>query len=286
MIEIKKDNKLLNVFDNIDDYTRFLNDKSLIKIERKKTSETGDYSFTGTHSYEEALDLFMHGDQDTFNYIKKEQRKMKVEKLLGNSVCKKKTFNDLVGYQPNVPLYLNGVPTNMINEYKTKKDLKIINIFLDVCASAYVSTNSIRKAGTIYATMIDILEKQGYRTNLYIGDFSELYGEIIACCVRVKTDREPLNLNKLAFAIANPSMLRRIGFKYIEICNSDNDFTHSGYGRPYTNEEQIKNILDTRLKSNFIVFSYQDGLNFTIENILKRLEEKGIKLEVEYENKM
>ena len=129
MIEIKKDRILLNTFSSIDDYMKFLNDDSMKKYGREDSSVTGDYSFTGTHSYEEAEDLFRHGDQKTFKFIKDKQREMKVDKLLGNFINKKKNYNDIVGYQANVPLYLNGVPTNMINEEKTKKDLKIINIF-------------------------------------------------------------------------------------------------------------------------------------------------------------
>lgn len=279
MIEIKKDRILLNAFGSIDDYLKFLNDDSMKKYGREESSVTGDYHFTGTHSYEEAEELFKHGDQETFKYIKQKQKEMKVDKLLGNFINKKKNYNDIIGYQANVPLYLNGVPTNMINEEKMKKDLKIVNIFLDVCASAWVSASEIKDVGTVYATMIDILEKQGYRTNLYLGDFSEECGEIIASCVKLKTDREPLNLNKLAFAIANPSFLRRIGFRYIEVCNSDIDFTQHSYGRPYTDEERIKKILDERLRANFLVFSYQNGTNFKIEDVIERLNEKGIKVE-------
>lgn len=278
MLEIKKNRVLINVFENINSYNKFLSDPKNVKPGRDNSSESGSKGFTGTSSYKEAEELLKYGDQDTFEYIKKQQREMNIEKLMGNVINKPKSFNNIVGYQANVPLFLNGVPKNMIDSEKRKTDFKILNIYLDVCASSWVSSNDIRKAGSVYATVIDILEKYGYRINLYAGDVSECNGEKVMSVCRIKTDREPLNLKKMSFPIANPSFLRRIGFKYMEVCNSDNDFTNYCYGRPYTDEQAISMLFKDHLKIDMLVFSYQTGTKFTVKEILKKLEKRGIKV--------
>lgn len=287
MYSIRKNDILLDVFNNINDYVEYIDNPKNNKPSRKISSQTESKNFTGTSSYEEARDLLQFGDEKTLDEIKKIQRELKIDKLLGNNINKKKSYMDVVGYQPCVPLFLNGVPNCMISDEKTKTDFKILNLYLNFCVSARVRTNDLQKAGAIHAMMIDLLEKKGYRINLYIGEVSTCYGETIMNCVKVKTDREPLNLKKLAFAIANPSMLRRIGFKYTEVCESNTDFTNNGYGRPVEDENRIKDILSDRFKTEFMVFSYQNiGHDFNIENMIKKIEEKGIHLNLEetYEN--
>lgn len=287
MYSIRKNNILLDVFSNINDYVEYIDNPKNNKPSRENASQTEGKSFTGTSSYEEARDLLQFGDEKTLDEIKKIQRELKIDKLLGNNINKKKSYMDVVGYQPCVPLFLNGVPNCMISDEKTKTDFKILNLYLNFCVSARVGTSDLQKAGAIHAMMIDLLEKKGYRINLYIGEVSTCGGETIMNCVKVKTDREPLNLKKLAFAMANPSMLRRIGFKYTEVCESNTDFTNNGYGTPVEDENRIKNILNDRFKTEFMVFSYQNiRHDFNIENMIKKIEAKGIHLNLEetYEN--
>ena len=128
--------------------------------------------------------------------------------------------------------------------------------------------------------MIDLLEKVGYRCNLYAGVSNcKDSGDRAYMLTKVKTDREPLNIKKICFTIANPSMLRRIDFKWLEVNDFEKDFTHSGYGH-YDEKEKIKTILKDNLKENFIVLNYvNDQGSPEPEKILKILKEQGISLE-------
>ena len=195
MLHIKKQDLLIDTFDNISELDKFLKDPKNYKPGRENSSQSGNQWFTGTDNYEQAEELLKYGDVETFKFIKEKQRELKIDKIIGNVINKPKTFNNIVGYQPNVPLYLNRVPTNMIDSKKIKTDFKIINIYLDVCASARVEADEIRNAGTIYATVLDMLEKSGYRTNLYIGDVSELGNEKVMYALKIKTDREIFRVN-------------------------------------------------------------------------------------------
>ena len=283
MIEIKSrldgNRWLFNQFSSIDELTKWLDDEKNQKHGRDNSSHSKDSDFTGTSSYNQAVELLKYGDKETYDYIKEKQRKIKIDELVGNAMNKAKIYNDVVGYQPCVPLFLNNVPTNMINMKKKNLNTKIINIYLDICCSAWVSSNTLRDAGTMYATALDIIEKSGYRVNLYIGDASKYDDEVTLWCLKVKTDREPLNLEKMAFTIANPSILRRIGFKYQETCNSEQDFTHHGYGQPYDNEKKMEEIFKKNLDIDMMVFTYQhldDDSDKLLQSIIERLKKKGI----------
>ena len=159
----------------------------------------------------------------------------------------------------------------MINQKPLKVSQKILNIFIDGAVSCGVSSNKIKEAGVIYASVIDILEKRGYRCNLYIIESSTYNSWDYYSITRVKTDREPFNLKKLAFPIANPAYFRRVGFKWIE----------SGYGRPIDSKKKMKETLEKYLKMNIILWRKNENYDVTVENVSKNLKESGINLEGE-----
>lgn len=261
MYSYKKNNKLVDIFSNISELYNYIN-----KTPRRRTagnsSESGDYDFTNTHSLDEAYDLLLGGDEKLFGKFKKLD-KISVEKILGNVINRPKEINDVVGYQANVPQFLLGIPTSMINQEPKKTSQKVLNIALSVGVSACVDTDEIEEAGNIYIQVLDLLEKAGYRINLYIISANDTYnnGKIYSL-VRVKTDKEPFNIKKSIFPIMHPSMLRRIFFKYWEVCDcfyedGDRDFTQGGYGRVNDDKKNISEILNKTLKMNFIVWRFQ-----------------------------
>lgn len=282
MFYYKQDKTLFNSFSDLSDFYNFIQ-KTPRRSGADNSSETGEPHWTGTKSYEEAIDLFLGGDEKLYEEFKQGE-KLDVSKILGNNINKKKYKNDLVGFQPNVPNYLMNIPNDMINEEPKKVSQKILNIAVSMSVSAGVSPSNIKKAGMLYLQILDLLEKAGYRVNLYImtntyAGGSDNYN--FHCMIRIKTDREPLNIKKCVFPIAHPSMLRRLFFKWDESCDADYELTDDGYGRPNTNVSEIKKAIDKIVKSNFIIWKFQsiDKIEVATENILKELDEKyGIKI--------
>lgn len=279
MIEYKKDKILLDIYDNISEFYNWCK-KTPRREAAYKKSENDNYSFTHTHSLEEAYELMIYGDEELYKQINDEKKKIDVDKILGNAIKGKKIKQDIVGYQVNVPSYLIGIPTNMINEEITKKSQKIINLVINTTVSCGKSTSEIIKCGIYYITIIDLLEKMGYRCNLYSMSNFECSGEIGMQLLKIKTDREPFNIKKLAFVLANPSFQRRIGFKWTESCNCDTEPTHCSYGRPFTDDDEIRKILKRFTKTDFISWSLQtdteDGLS--VEKLIEKLKKDGIKI--------
>lgn len=275
MLEINKGKIYINVFNNIDELAKYVSTKPR-KPDRDNSSETGGFSFTKTYSFGEALDLLKYGDEELFNKIKDENKKINVNKLLGNIINRPKQKQDVVGFQANVPQYLLGLPTNMINQEPKKTSQKVLNIFLNIRVTAGTSSNEIIKIGTQYLLIIDLLEKAGYRCNLYSGVANSGYdNNYCYLLTRIKTDREPLNIKKICFTIAHPSMQRRIKFKWQEVNDGNYNFTCNGYGRD-DDKNHTKSILEKELKQNFIIWTYED------DNISKNTEQLLEDLKKEY----
>ena len=280
MLSFQNSQCYINMFDNLTDLSQYLSHKER-KPGRDNDSEKSGGSFSGTQSFEEAFNLFKYGDEKLYQKIKDEKSKMNVDKLLGNAIRKQKYVNRKYGCVPNVPAYLIGNPLNMINSEIGRISHKVINIFLSVGVPWHIDKDEITKIGIIYLTVIDLLEKAGYRCNLYAGVTGSRAEYMY---VRIKTDREPLNIKKLAFPIAHPSMLRRIYFKWAEVNDYDYDITGS-YGSNDSSSEIIKNMKNL-YKEDFILWTYVDIKNDghhqakEVEKIVKELKEKGIEIEL------
>lgn len=281
MIKVKKRKELcLNVFSNISEFYNFLQKTPRRKTARKGSEEKDDDSWRGTKTLEEAYDLLLGGDEKLYKQFQ-EQKDISVDKLLGNMINKNKTKNDVVGFQPNVPNFLLGVPDNMINQVPKKISQKILNIVLCMSVSAGVSSRTLQNIGMKYTQIIDLLEKGGYRVNLYISHAGIEDGEKNICLIRIKTDREPFNIKKCVFPIAHPSMFRRIMFRWMECCDVDNELTSWGYGSPIQDKNYLQRIVEKNLKNNFIVWNFQntDYQDVGVDKIIEELKEKyGIRI--------
>ena len=287
MFVYKKGKTLVNSFSNISELYNYI-EKTPRRSGANNHSEDNDFGFTGTHSLEEAYDLLLSGDEELFNRFKS-LKKISVEKILGNVINRPKQINDIVGYQANVPQYLLGIPTNMINQQPKKTSQKVLNIIINLTVSCSVDRSHIEKVGNLYIQVLDLLEKAGYRVNLYMMQAEESHDYYYYSLVRIKTDKEPLNIKKCIFPIMHPSMNRRIFFKWEEVCDTTNEITHDGYGKPFTVTSIIKSTLDKILKSNFIIWNFQrwnNGNEIDVEakSVLKELKEKYGRDVLEKEN--
>ena len=274
MIEINRKNSYLNKFDSIDELVNYVTTKKR-KPGRGDSSDEEDYGFYKTENFKEAVELLKYGDEELYKKISNEKSKIKIENLLGNARNRQQYYNDLSGFMPNVANYMTGNPRSMINIRKNGVSQKIINIFLNIRVAAGVRADDVIKIGSKYLTIIDLLEKNGYRCNLYSGVANRNSSGDRHCVmmVRVKSDREPMNIKKLSFTLAHPSMQRRIKFRWMEVNDYEYDFT-CGYGQ-CESESYLKDMLSKELKDDFVIWNYEvDNRAITFEEITKELKKK------------
>ena len=205
----------------INDAFRWKTLKSSVTTEEK-------FQFTKTHSFKEASDLLSNGWDDMSEELTK--RLAVAAKL--QPTMQRKSVLSVSGYQPVVALYLAGVPQNMIDTKMVAVKSKIINITKSVNYSGGTSTETMIAESIKALQVVKKLEAQGYRVNLSIALGTEADHRNVLCKVCIKRANEKLNVSKLAFPMVHPSMLRRLFFRYVEVCpDVTYGYTH-GYGAP------------------------------------------------------
>ena len=260
------------IFDSLSDFYVALENRKLNQAFAKKNREISHHvdeyltKFTTTKSYQEASDLMLRGDSTNLSKLvavdgvdlshihgtKKVNRQQK-------SVC---------GGFPLVPVYLTGVPRNMLASKKITTKTKVISILYNQVASCSVDANDIVSVGAKIVSIIRFLEKNQIRCNLYVSIVSTASaegGQTISCAVKIKDAGAPLNLLNIAYPLINPSMLRRHMFRWEEtkekVCEA---FTRVyGYPRSINKESEICKMIG----KNCYVLNCQDLLDKDINQI-------------------
>lgn len=242
-------------FDNLKEFYDYLCKTPFNEAFRweKHSSVDGDKHWTKTESFDEAVQLFKNGWSDMASNL---VQKLKVIESKTEPMMKPRNKLDVVGYQPIVPLYLQGVPNNMMNKKMVPVKQKILTLNKSIDYHGGVSANQIVEESIKAMQIVKKLESQGYRCNLNIvlgtsaGWGKDAKQFIIK--LRIKSANEKLNVSKLAFPLVHPSMLRRLFFRFIEVYpHVTKNFTH-GYGAPATSSEMRNIFKGEILLPNFI----------------------------------
>lgn len=218
-------------FSSLNDFETYITNTPLNDTFRwaKLASVSGSEEFTGTHSYEQAVEMFKNGWQS------KAEELTKKLKVIQNQVIDaqvQKVLFDVVGFQASVPRYLQGIPTNMVNKKLVPIKQKIVTINKDISYNCGITTEQIVEASIQTLQLVKRIEAQGIRVNLNLiwGVKASGSNEIVK--IRLKSANERVNISKLAFPLVHPSMLRRLCFRYLEVAPT---ITHGylyGYGSP------------------------------------------------------
>ena len=147
-------------------------------------------------------------------------------------VMKQRNVLSVCGYQPVVPLYLAGVPTNMISKQLVAVKSKVINVTKLVNYNSATGVNKMIDESVKALQVVKKLEAQGYRCNLFIAVGAEADCRQVICKVKIKGANERLNISKLSFPMVHPSMLRRLFFRFTEVHPEVTKGFVGGYGRP------------------------------------------------------
>lgn len=227
-------------FDSLNSFYEYITTTPLNKTfcwkEGGLSSTIGSKKFTGTESFEEAVNLFKNGWDDMAQKLTK---KLKVTQ--NQTMCSEvqKTVYDIVGFQCSVPRYLQGIPTNMVNKRLTPIKQKVVTLNKDFSYNCSISTEDIIEASIQTMQVVKKIEAQGIRVNLNI-IFGVAAGNTREVAkIRIKSANERANISKLAFPLVHPSMFRRLCFRYIEVAPTITDSYSFGYGQPL-NGSQLK----------------------------------------------
>ena len=170
--------------------------------------------FTKTNSFEEATDLLFHGWESGAKLLT-----TKLNARNGSPVAKNKTVYDVAGVQCSVPRYLQGIPTNMIQNKRVAAKTKVANVVKNFAYASTVKAERIEEESVKFLEMVRNMEQSGIRCNVFITIpvyLTEFKRNIVCIDVKIKDSTQRMNIKQMAFPLMHPSMLRRIIFNVIE----------------------------------------------------------------------
>lgn len=269
-------NVVFERFDTVNGLVNTLNARPNNKIfGSKKESVTSNENFTGTKTYEEASELLATGWDEPLGKIKKSLDKVN---YMGSG-SKPRPQNAIVGYVPNVPNALRGLPESMITIRRIPQKVRAITIYYSPDANCFVTKKTFIECGIKILSVINKLEAEGIRVTLYSTLYCATYGDEFAFCpVKLKDFRDKLDLKKICFPIAHASWLRRIGFKWIETCSGlTQSGWPSGYGRAVMDKDdknKVEKILRTKkiLKDTDYFFILDEVDDMEVDEILAQIK--------------
>ena len=139
----------------------------------------------------------------------------------------------------------SGCPENAINVSERESDDKNGNtvvVNFDATVSGSYSGEEVTSRGSAVVALIYALEMSGYavqvNTVIQIKDSDD---SVKMAVIRVKEYSDALDLPVLSFQLAHPSMLRRLGFKFLEI----QGVKCGGYGTPLSGSHSARGFVLT-----------------------------------------
>ena len=200
-------------------------------------------------SFEDATDLLIHGYSENV-----EKMVSKVNMLHKTGLAKKtKRYSDVVGYAPIVPNAILGLPNSMMNQKRVRVNSKVITVVYAPDVPWYVSPSEVLDYGCKVIAYIMNLEKQGYRVRVeYLSsnadDTTHPKNQNILR-IPLKSENNPVNVKRLAFALTHAAMQRYMVFDWLERLPNSAELYGMGYSLMAC-EDRPKIVVRNTLSNN------------------------------------
>ena len=261
---------MMVTFDSIHEFVEYVQSQPTSegwKYGSHASNKTETKGWSNVQNRKEAADLALQGWDAGIKEINK-----RVDDLKGQNELLEKSlpFNAVCGYHPIVPLYLNGIPTNMVNKKFVKQKQKVITINKLIGAACGTSAQTIMDEAIKCIQIIKKIEASGVRTNLNIVMSP---GADVLVLLKIKSASEPLNLSKIAFPLCHPAMDRRLFFRFCEVYPQMPEKYNYGYGSAPYYKDIMKILPDNEVVIPATTYM-ADVLSLSVEDLIKRFQKK------------
>lgn len=262
-------------FKSLRELVNVIEERPVNKIfaDKELSSEEGSYNFTKTNSYEEARELMLGGYKDIVNEIGAGVYKSTADHR--DLYNRRRVSTGVVGYAPHVPNAILGLPNSMIYMKNEPVKVKTLDICYDACENAKIDADDFIKAGKVILQIINSMEMEGIRVKLRVAFYCGVDSSIgplehVFATVKLKDYRDQIDIAKMCFPFAHPSMLRRIGFKWMETQPDVESIQWAfGYGSNRDPDEELKKkILNP--KEKLVTLKNIKNHNFDVEEIKEK----------------
>lgn len=238
----------------------------------QKTESPGG-GWYNTENYKAACDFAKFGWSDVLDDLKKALRASIKSSAKYQVAHKSMPSTHLVGYAPHVPNALQNLPNSMITTNIVHQKRKTIHIVYCNGGNCNEDPEFYLNAGTAMINALNIIERSGVQVRIDLCFLPAKEGdEYTFPTVTLKDYGQRFDLLKLCFPLANSSMERRLGFKWLETCPFlKNRAWNFGYGSTVKDHDTCVEMLgddSTYVMTNFWIRSH----DYDIKQILDYLD--------------
>jgi hypothetical protein len=234
---VKLPDDVSKYFSSWSSFLEYLQDPSIVPKSAMHCSNEREDSLTESENLDDAISISRKGYAKIVPGIM--ERITEIDHLLHKNETEEYLFMDT--YSPlgiyDMGAVCSGCPENAINITELESDDKNGNtvvVNFDATVSGSYSGEEITNRGSAVVALIYALGMSGYAVQVNtVVQIKDIDHSVKIAVVRVKEYSDALDMPALAFQLAHPSMLRRLGFKFLEI----EGIKCSGYGRPVNSQE-------------------------------------------------
>lgn len=218
-------------FESAGDFTR---QSQLPCVARVNDSRHGVKSWTGTETFEEAINLF------TYGWPEGRAKMMRAMSEAASTPSMSPSFMmDVAGAYPVAALAAAGDPCAMVDFSPVEDRVRpIVRLLICCVASAAYKVDEYMNYGAAVMSYVEGLEASNFRVEIMVS----------YCCMQpkrgaldtrfiLKRAEEPFEMDKLAFVLAHPAMFRRICFGAWETAPEIAEVLDHSYGMPRNIQE-------------------------------------------------
>lgn len=197
---------------------------ALFTLDIKNNKPTGLYyrdtehespnDWNGNVNFSEAVNLANRGYSEPLQKIRDTVNNFKIEYVVSEKkrITKKSYFSNRF----SVPLVVAQANKFCIATKYISLPVKNITLNYNINGGSYLSSEDMENAGTCMCILVNYLEKKGYKVKLNVMQTSCGEGKFAGYKVSIKDFHQPLNIQGITYPLCHSSMLRRLGFMWLE----------------------------------------------------------------------
>jgi hypothetical protein len=247
-----------------------------------KRADTYTIEFTGTKNWEEAMRLAHNGWREGAERAAAVARRLEA-RIIHRIVRDDYTF-DVEGLAFHLDRYLAGEPEHFIRieESTVQGADRHVRIAVSNAISYVVKPDAVITRGAILTALVELLEYAGMGVELWLVDASSRSASearpLFISLVKLKAYDQPLDPPRIAFALAHPSSLRRLGFRMLETSHESMEIlVHRSYGYPVDYVPDGTSVYVEKCRSDGPIPWWHDSARAEAW-ILARLAKQGVTL--------
>lgn len=185
----------------------------------------------GGVKYDEAVEMAKHGWAEGRTAVAR--LSADITHRIGHAIKTPHLEYAVVGDMPDVGAFIAGVPEHMLSLEDGPGAGRIVKLVVAIGAPGSISAQEIRARGSVAVALVDALESAGIRCEIVAAKSTRMErGTSWRGYITLKRPDEPLNIDRVAFALAHAGFFRRLIWNAYEITpNASNlHMDRSGYG--------------------------------------------------------